>query len=319
MAARIQGWNGVVPMSDQTKPNAETPSKLIGLVDKWESLETDCPALQPRVDAKHECAKELKAALAAETPKPETQVMTDGQIKYMVNRFLGWRLPENFNPDAGISFKPTFNEHTPHPMKSEPTGTNLFDAAQAEEMIRYLVERMPPKPETQAGTMGAKQFASEIWHTCVIGCPHNGTYPCNETHGHGLELDESKLADMILARDARRDADAQKLGKTVALQIASQHVPWEHGMCSCGKRAWPKGSDPFEGWKQHVLSLASSDGQSLVDKHDAEIRAEALREAIDSLKAALPSLRVPDGTIAKTMHACIERLEALIAAQPEKP
>ena len=54
--------------TDKPKPNAETPSKLIGLADKWESLETDCPALQPRVDAKHECAKELKAALAAETP-----------------------------------------------------------------------------------------------------------------------------------------------------------------------------------------------------------------------------------------------------------
>jgi hypothetical protein len=28
--------------------------------------------------------------------------MTDEQIKHMVNRFLGWRLPENFQPDAGI-------------------------------------------------------------------------------------------------------------------------------------------------------------------------------------------------------------------------
>ncbi len=66
--------------------------------------------------------------------------MTDQQIKYMVNRFLEWRLPENFNPDAGISFKKTFNENTPHPMKHEPVGTNLFDFAQAEEMVRYMVE-----------------------------------------------------------------------------------------------------------------------------------------------------------------------------------
>lgn len=26
--------------------------------------------------------------------------MTDDQIKHMVNRFLGWKLPENFNPDG---------------------------------------------------------------------------------------------------------------------------------------------------------------------------------------------------------------------------
>ena len=64
----------------------------------------------------------------------------DDQIKRMVDRFLGWKLPENFNPDCGISFKKDFNENTPHPMKHEPTGTNLFDASQAEEMIRYMLE-----------------------------------------------------------------------------------------------------------------------------------------------------------------------------------
>ena len=71
--------------------------------------------------------------------------MTDEQIKHMVNRFLGWRLPENFSPDAGISFKAQFNEHTPHPMKHQPSGTNLFDAQQAEAMVRYMAEGLPEK------------------------------------------------------------------------------------------------------------------------------------------------------------------------------
>lgn len=69
--------------------------------------------------------------------------MTEAQIKHMVNRFLAWRLPENFSPDAGISFKPDYNEHTAHPMKHEPTGTNLFDATQAEEMVRHMIEGLP--------------------------------------------------------------------------------------------------------------------------------------------------------------------------------
>jgi hypothetical protein len=69
--------------------------------------------------------------------------MTEDQIKHMVNRFLTWRLPENFNPDGGISFKRTFNEHTQYPMKHEPSGTNLFDANQAEAMVRYMIEGMP--------------------------------------------------------------------------------------------------------------------------------------------------------------------------------
>lgn len=66
--------------------------------------------------------------------------MTEDQIKHMVNRFLGWRLPENFSPDCGISFKKTFNDHLPQPSKYEPSGTCLFDATQATAMVRYMVE-----------------------------------------------------------------------------------------------------------------------------------------------------------------------------------
>lgn len=69
--------------------------------------------------------------------------MTEAQIKHMVDRFLGWRLPEGFNPDGGISFKKMFNEHTPRPMKHEPFGTNLFDANQADAMVRYMIDGIP--------------------------------------------------------------------------------------------------------------------------------------------------------------------------------
>lgn len=57
----------------------------------------------------------------------------------MVNRFLAWKLPENFCPDAGISFKPTFNEHTAYPMRHEPIGTNLFDADQTRAMLEHVL------------------------------------------------------------------------------------------------------------------------------------------------------------------------------------
>lgn len=69
--------------------------------------------------------------------------MTEEQIKYMTQRFLGWKLPSNFSPDAGISFKPDYNEHTAYPAKHEPSGTNLFDATQAEAMVRYMIDQMP--------------------------------------------------------------------------------------------------------------------------------------------------------------------------------
>ncbi len=70
--------------------------------------------------------------------------MSDEQIKHMVTRFLTWRLPENFNPDGGISFRRYFNEKTNHQMKSEPVGTNLFDYTQAEEMVRFMLAELPP-------------------------------------------------------------------------------------------------------------------------------------------------------------------------------
>ena len=69
--------------------------------------------------------------------------MSEAQIKYMVDRFLGWKLPEDFSPDGGVSFKRTFNEGTAHPMRHEPSGTNLFDSRQADAMVRYLIDGMP--------------------------------------------------------------------------------------------------------------------------------------------------------------------------------
>ncbi len=69
--------------------------------------------------------------------------MTEDQIKHMVDRFLGWKLPENFAPDDGISFEPIAGKDGPHPFRRTPSGTNLFDAAQADAMIRYLIEGLP--------------------------------------------------------------------------------------------------------------------------------------------------------------------------------
>lgn len=69
--------------------------------------------------------------------------MTEVQIKHMVERFLCWKLPEHFNPDAGISFDPVFNKGTRFEMRHEPTGTNLFDYEQAKAMVSHMIEGLP--------------------------------------------------------------------------------------------------------------------------------------------------------------------------------
>ena len=79
--------------------------------------------------------------------------MTDEQIKHMVDRFLGWRLPEHFRPDGGITFNPEYNveynaARGKPPALYQPSGTNLLDATQAEAMVRYMVEGFPAQNGT---------------------------------------------------------------------------------------------------------------------------------------------------------------------------
>ncbi len=66
--------------------------------------------------------------------------LTQAQLDYMVQRFLAWKLPDDFNPDAGISFTPTFTGYGGHPMRHDPVGTNLFTAEQAKAMILHMTD-----------------------------------------------------------------------------------------------------------------------------------------------------------------------------------
>lgn len=65
--------------------------------------------------------------------------MTEEQIKQMVSRFLQWKLPTDFAPDGGVSFKAVSNEGTPFEYRHTPVGTNLLNAVQAEAMVRHMV------------------------------------------------------------------------------------------------------------------------------------------------------------------------------------
>lgn len=95
--------------------------------------------------------------------------MTEDQIAHMVNKFLTWSLPENFNPDNGISFERLGNKGTPHEYRRYPAGTNLLDYTQAEAMLRNLVEGLP----------GQEQFAwlIEAPGRCYLATRRIGHHP----------------------------------------------------------------------------------------------------------------------------------------------
>lgn len=69
--------------------------------------------------------------------------MTEDQIKYMANRFLAWKMPEDFHPDGGVIFNPVANAGSKYEYRHEPTGTNLLNASQAEAMVRHMLDGMP--------------------------------------------------------------------------------------------------------------------------------------------------------------------------------
>ena len=93
--------------------------------------------------------------------------MTEDQIKHMVDRFLSWKLPEDFNPDAGISFDPTFNKHLPVPPRHDPIGTNLFSATQAEVMVRHMIEGMPIESALSSPSRGCDLETVEATKLCA--------------------------------------------------------------------------------------------------------------------------------------------------------
>lgn len=68
--------------------------------------------------------------------------LSDAQVKHMAERFLGWKLPETFNPDGGVVFRPEYMSPA-GPRRHEPSGTNLFNFTQATEMVRHMAEGLP--------------------------------------------------------------------------------------------------------------------------------------------------------------------------------
>lgn len=61
----------------------------------------------------------------------------NAMIKEMVSRFLGWKIPKDFAPDAGIRFAPGPIQQPDGP--HWPSGTNLFHAGQAQEMFKHCL------------------------------------------------------------------------------------------------------------------------------------------------------------------------------------
>lgn len=102
-------------------------------------------------DACEETADQLLALLPS---------LPDGWVDHMVQRFLGWHVPETFSPDGGVSFKRLEHNGKPYPM---PTGTNVFNYTEARTMVLHMVAGLPPAfvdPTAEMIDAGAQRLAS---------------------------------------------------------------------------------------------------------------------------------------------------------------
>lgn len=96
------------------------------------------PAVDQTSAAARTCFRMADAMIEASTPKDlepsDEHQLTKAQIEHMVQKFLAWKLPENFAPDGGISFQRS---------RDLPTGTNLFAYVQARDMVLAMLAGLP--------------------------------------------------------------------------------------------------------------------------------------------------------------------------------
>jgi hypothetical protein len=97
-----------------------------------------------------------------------------------VDRFLSWRLPDDFAPDAGISFEPNPMPHC------WPVGTNLLTATQAKAMLEHVFgikqALAPAEPAGVSVALEDEHLARCLFEYNKGGSNHFGmTAPWKET------------------------------------------------------------------------------------------------------------------------------------------
>jgi len=128
-------------MSD---PTPEQIEMVADLIEKHTYVMSKHSPSLARVAGLNSCATAILRALSAvpddgfsalpASPSVPTGDAEGAVLARMVDRFLTWRLPANFNPDGGVHF----DKERLHP-QHWPSGTNLLDHTQATEMVRHML------------------------------------------------------------------------------------------------------------------------------------------------------------------------------------
>ena len=254
-------------------------------------------------------ARELAEGYALE----RKWVADASRVEEMVNRFLGWSLPEDFNPDCGIRFEPV-NPFDGHRFK--PIGTNLFSATQAKAMVEYMLSTQPRAEVEASEGMTLAELRQEL------RVPDGMTY-LMQLHPWVAEYIDRLEALALLARAPREesgrcDACSDPLGHDGGRVYHLCDVCFEEGMGGKLRAAEAELDRLREGIKAVAdkwrVLYGIDYSEEMADDLDALLRAETPEPAPNpegrTCEMRLNSPESPDSSTGFGRHICWSCLRA---------
>lgn len=213
-------------------------------------------------------------------------------VKTAVDRFLGWKLPQDFSPDCGISFTPLR-----HP-NGWPTGTNLFTADQARRMFEHVLAASPAAPEAAKPVKWAQ--CPETDSPCSV-CPTAGI-PCEAAKPEPLQ----KLTRLSEEMGLYPWQQAQEEPEVVAEFFMNPHA---YELSKLPRKA----GDAFE-----VVKYDVGDGVPLItlQSHREAVQDQTIwyEKTIDAHREAIAKKDATEQELRQALQACVDALKSAKSA-----
>lgn len=127
-----------------------------------------------------------------------TTPTTDAIITAAVDKFLCWKLPQNFQPDSFISFDGKKHDTWGGYPNSWPTGTNLLDAGQARAMFEHCLNDLLAALQARNQQGPIKTWQERLEETCpALGPMH--------IHASVEEVNDAMIAEIDDLRAALQE------------------------------------------------------------------------------------------------------------------
>ena len=151
-----------------------------------------------------------------------TTPTTDAIITAAVDKFLCWKLPQNFQPDSFISFDGKKHDTWGGYPNSWPTGTNLLDAGQARAMFEHCLNDALAALQARDQQGPIKTWQERIEETCpAIGPMH--IHACVEEVNDAMQAEINDLR--VALQEQAREGEAVAIKDAVGCVLEGWTLP----------------------------------------------------------------------------------------------